>query len=111
MIGTASTAITGLLLFVLAQANPAPGGEDLWRLGVIAVAMVFGAALTYRYTTLPERVRAERAEKRADAAEAERVEAYKITLPLVASSNDLAQRVLTAMSGVEALVSPKRPAQ
>lgn len=80
---------------LLAQTSP-PTGDDLWRLGVIAVAMLVGAAVTYRYTTLPERDRASKAELRAEASEAREREALKSTLPALVAVNAAADRMLAA---------------
>lgn len=68
--------------------------------GVIAGALVFGAGLQYRYGTLPERARAERAEARADKESAEKTDAYRATLPALASAEALADRVLAVIPEV-----------
>lgn len=51
-----------MLVFVLAQASEAPDLSNLWGLGVVAVAVLVGAAGAYRYGTVPERERADRLE-------------------------------------------------
>lgn len=109
MLSALSAGFVGVLVVVAAQAtSPDPNPADLWRLGGFVVALLVGAAITYRYTTLPERQRAEKAESRAEDAEKERIEAYKVTMPAVIASNDLANRVLAVLPGVEALIAPPR---
>lgn len=46
---------------VLAQAGGGGGPQlgDLWGLGVVAVALIVGAWLTYKFVVLPERARSE----------------------------------------------------
>lgn len=56
------------LLFVQAQAQAPSGGGggvdlgNLWGLGVIAVALVVGQVITFRYVVQPERARGDRLE-------------------------------------------------
>ena len=84
-------------LAVLLAQEVAPTTGDIWRLGVIAVAMLVGAAVTYRYTTLPERdARKAEAAERIAAQERER-EAYKVTIPALTQVNDTLPAVLDAL--------------
>lgn len=87
MLSALAATLTGLAVVVLAQATPAPGGGEVAWLGVIAGAMVFGAGLAYRYTTLPERMRAAKAETERIAAQDREREAYQVTTPALLSFN------------------------
>lgn len=84
------------VLVLLAQ-EVSPSSDDIWRLGGFAVALLLGAAVTYRYTTLPERERskAETAERIA-AQERER-EAYLVTTPALIKANENQVAVLEAL--------------
>lgn len=87
MLTSITAVVTGLLLFVLAQAAPAPTGDDLWRLGGFVVALLVGAAVTYRYTTLPERTRTAQADAERIAAQEREREAYQVTTPALIQAN------------------------
>lgn len=95
-----SLALLGLLT-LLAQEAGAPDVSGLWGLGVIAVALVVGAGLTYRYVALPERTRADKAEARADASFEREREAYQVTTPVVTAASDVMGRVLTVLTQPE----------
>ena len=64
--------------------------SDLWRLGVVAVALLVGAAVVYRWVVVPERARADRYE--ADLREANRAMAEKWLPALDAASRALERR-------------------
>lgn len=81
-------------LTLLAQESPAPDVSGLWGLGVIAVALVVGAGLTYRYVALPERARADKAEDRLDASFAREREGYQAVTPVVTAATGVMGRVI-----------------
>lgn len=82
---------------VLFAQEVVPSSDDIWRLGVIAVALLIGAAVTYRYTTLPERdVRKAETAERIAAQERER-EAYKVTVPALTQITTTLPAVLDAL--------------
>lgn len=89
------------LLTLAAQDAQAPDVSGLWGLGVIAVALVVGAGLTYRYVAVPERNRADKAEARADASFEREREAYQVTTPLVTAASDVMGRVVSALARAE----------
>lgn len=82
---------------VLAAQEVVPSSGDLWRLGVIAVALMVGAAVTYRYTTLPERdARKAEVAERIAAQERER-EAFQVTIPALTQITNTLPAVLEAL--------------
>jgi hypothetical protein len=89
------------LLTLAAQDAPAPDVSGLWGLGVIAVALVVGAGLTYRYVAVPERARADKAEARADASFEREREAYQVTTPVVTAASEVMGRVLSVLTQPE----------
>jgi hypothetical protein len=95
---------------VLAQDTPGTpvSVNDLWRLGPPVVAMLLGMYVVYRFFLLPERQRSERAEARADRAEAEKVEAYKVTLPALAQAAAGLDRTVEALKELEGTASSPR---
>jgi hypothetical protein len=94
--GSPQMTLAAVIAALLAQ-EVVPTSGDIWRLGVIAVALLVGAAVTYRYTTLPERDarKAETAERIA-AQERER-EAYKVTVPALTQITTTLPAVLDAL--------------
>lgn len=94
-------ALIGVIVLLAQEVSPSTG--DLWRLGVIAVAMLVGAAVTYRYTTLPERARADRAEAREAASQEREREAYQVTVP------PLTQLTTTLPAVIDALRQKQAP--
>lgn len=82
---------------VLLAQEVSPSSDDIWRLGVIAVALLVGAAVTYRYTTLPERARADRAEDRESMSQAREREAYQVTTPALTQITTVLPAVLDAL--------------
>lgn len=85
------------LLALAAQEAPSPDVSGLWGLGVIAVALVVGAGLTYRYVALPERARADKAEERLDASFAREREGYQAVTPVVTAASGVMERVLDVL--------------
>jgi hypothetical protein len=65
--------------------------------GIIAGSMVMGAGLYHQWVGKPLRADKEKAETRAEKAETEKTEAYKSTLPALASAEALADRVLAVI--------------
>jgi hypothetical protein len=84
-------------LAVLLAQEVAPTSGDIWRLGVISVAMLVGAAVTYRYTTLPERDRAKAETAERIAAQDREREAYKVTVPALTQITNTLPAVLEAL--------------
>lgn len=74
-----------------------PTSSDLWRLGVIAVALLVGAAVTYRYTTLPERERAKAETAERIAAQEREREAFQVTIPALTQITTTLPAVLEAL--------------
>jgi hypothetical protein len=89
--------LAALGLAVLLAQEVAPTSGDIWRLGVIAVAMLVGAAVAYRYTTLPERARADRAEAREAASQEREREAFQVTIPALTQITTTLPAVLDAL--------------
>lgn len=69
---------------ILAAAEALPSWKDLGVLGVIALALMVGAGLVYKYGVLPERKRAEDERARADAERGKLDALSERLLPLVA---------------------------
>lgn len=88
-------ALVGLL--VLAAQEVSPSGEDIWRLGVPAVALLFGAYVNHRWATLPERARADRAEAREAAAYEREREATSVVIPAMTQLTSVLPSVLEAL--------------
>lgn len=88
-------------LTLLAQETPPPTINGLWGLGVIAVALVVGAAITYRYVALPERTRADKAEAARDASFAREREGYQSVTPVMVAVTDVMGRVLAVLGAPE----------
>ena len=82
---------------VLLAQEVAPTSGDIWRLGVIAVAMLVGAAVTYRYTTLPERERAKAETAERIAAQEREREAFRVTIPALTQITTTLPAVLDAL--------------
>lgn len=82
---------------VLLTQEVSPSVGDLRSLGVIAFALIVGAGLTYRYTTLPERSRADRAETREAAAIEREREAYQVVTPPLVQLTSVLPAVLEAL--------------
>ncbi len=82
---------------VLFAQEVAPTSVDLWRLGVIAVAMLVGAAVAYRYTTLPERERAKAETAERIAAQEREREAFQVTIPALTQITTTLPAVLDAL--------------
>ena len=84
-------------LAVLAAQEVVPSSGDLWRLGVIADALLVGAAVTYRYTTLPERERAKAETAERIAAQEREREAFQVTIPALTQITTTLPAVLDAL--------------
>jgi hypothetical protein len=74
--------------------------DQLGQLGVIALALVVGAGIAYRYVVLP--LRAQLGEERIEriAAQDREREAYKITTPVVLTTNATLDRVVLVLERV-----------
>lgn len=93
-----------LLLPLLAQgAGSGSGSGDLafWQLGVIAVALMVGAAAAYRWMVVPADKRAEQERQERIAAQEREREAYRITTPAVLASNTALDRLLQVLPNLE----------
>lgn len=90
-------------LVTLAQTPPA--GSDLWRLGVPAVALIFGAGGTARILVAlvvePLRALLERERDERVAAQEREREAYKITTPAVLASTAALERANGILADVQ----------
>lgn len=88
-------ALVGLL--VLAAQEVSPSGDNIWRLGGFAVALILGATAQYRWGTVPARKdRDDERSERIAAQERER-EAYQVTTPALIQANANQLAVLEAL--------------
>jgi hypothetical protein len=96
---------TALLLFLsqVPQSLDSPLGY-----GIIAAAMVFGMLLYHWLLGAPLRADKERAEARAEKAEAEKTQAYRDTLPALASTEGVLDRLLAVLPNLQAQADGQR---
>lgn len=89
------------MLGLLAQATGSSADFQFWQLGVIAVALMVGAAAAHRWMVLPAEKRADREREERIASQEREREAYRITTPAVLASNAALDRVVALLPNLE----------